>query len=84
MRTLIVLIALLVVAAPAMGDVFTRLEVLRARVAVRIVADPGEPVVTRQLRVKDGLCTRDVTITTQGGRELARVFAPANCRRIAE
>jgi hypothetical protein len=73
------------VAFPASGDTQTRLEVLRARAAVRvIVTDPVEPIVTRQHRVKGGLCTRDVTITTQGGRELARVLSPLNCRKISE
>ncbi len=75
----------LVSAFPASGDTQTRLEVLRARAAVRvIVTDTTEPIITRQHRVKGGLCTRDVTITTQGGRELARVLSPLNCRKISE
>ena len=74
-------------AFPATGDTQTRLEVLRARAAVRIVlTDTTEPVITRQYRIKAGLCTRDVTITTQrtadGVRELARTLSPLNCRKI--
>jgi hypothetical protein len=75
----------LVSAFPASGDTQTRLEVLRGRAAVRvIVTDTTEPIITRTHRVKGGLCTRDVTITTQGGRELARVLSPLNCRKISE
>jgi hypothetical protein len=75
----------LVSAFPASGDTQTRLEVLRARAAVRVViTDPVEPIVTRSYRLKVRNCTRDVTITTQGGRELARVAAPLNCRKISE
>ncbi len=75
----------LATAFPASGDTFTRLEVLRARAAARIViTDPAEPIITRQYRLTVRGCTRDVTITTQGGRELARVAAPLNCRKISE
>lgn len=75
----------LLFAGPAPADVHTRLEVLRARAAARVIVLPTEnPVVTVQLRVKAGLCTRDVTITRQGDRTIAVNYAPKNCRKISE
>ena len=85
MKRFFAAILLAVAVAPAASaDVWTRLEVLRGRARALAVTTPeSEPLVTETRRVKQGLCTRDVTETRRGDVVLTRVWGDPNCRRIS-